>query len=220
MVSVPRYKPRKKRRGRGLNPILKPAVGRGRELKFRDNAWAVTPISLTPGFHHFSDMPGGPGRDRRIGRKATVTSISIRYDLELQPREDTGFMQDQDLIRVMLFVDHQANGAFPAITDILEVGSTNSHRNLTNVGRFTILMDRVHPVINGSNAGDGTKNQYGLAIRHYEFARKLKVPLLFGGTSGDIAGMASNAVCGVVFNTISGTGVHLHSVVRLRYSDS
>ncbi len=216
MIGLRRYKPSKKY---GKGPIISPAVGRGRELKFRDNTWSATPVTGTAAFHHFSDMPEGSGPDRRVGRKAMVTSISARYHIDVESIEDSGFFQNQDMIRVLIFVDHQANGAFPGILDILTTAEVNAHRNLTNVGRFTVLMDRVHPAINGSNAGDGTKNQYGLAVRHYTFFKKLKVPLLFDGTSGNIAGMASNAISGAVFS-FAGSEVHYHAVIRLRYTDS
>lgn len=221
MAALKRYKPTKKTRRRGsIDPIRHPVVGVGREIKWRDNVFSLAPVKNTGDFFHFSDMPQGPGFDRRVGRTVVITSVAVRYVLENTPKDNISFGQAEDIIRIIIYVDHQTNGAAPLATDILQSTTVNSFRNLHNVARFSILADRQHVVVHGSASGDGTNNDFGSTFRPYTFYTKCNIPIIYTGTSGDIAGNNSNSVGAFVLSFSPQEDAHLHGIARVRYSDS
>lgn len=154
----------------------------------------------------------------RIGRKVTVTSINFRYILENVGVLDSSVTQSQDIVRIIVYLDKQANGAIATVTDLLETASVLSFRNLHNVDRFQFLMDRTHDVKNGSAAGNSSTSDYGRSLSSFTWFKKCSVPLEYTGTAGLLSEMTSNNVGAMVISEIN-SATTLSSQYRLRYTD-
>ncbi len=211
------------KRGRSAAWVPRAMAPRGRkadatgELKFHDvdldDATVAATATVTPSINL---IPQGVEEDNRIGRKCSVRNIGWRYDITLPTSGTIGRI---DQVRVMLYLDKQANGATAAATDILASDDYQSFNNLTNKGRFRVLMDRTHDLKNHGAAGDGTTNDSSPDIVSGSFFKECNIPLEISGTGTPaITAIRSNNL-GVLL--ISKAGVcTFDSKFRLRFSDS
>ncbi len=163
----------------------------------------------------------GNTESQRVGRKLTIRKINWKYEVRLASVQDQANPPNGDLVRIILYQDKQTNGATAAITDILETADYQSFRNLANLGRFNILMDRTHRVGESMAQTDGT-NTAAYPIVHsgpYGLYKACNIPIEYdnSATTGVITSQRSNNI-GVL--TISQAGVAgFFSKMRLRYSD-
>ena len=51
-----------------------------------------------------------------------------------------------NLVRIIVYLDRQCNGAAAGVTDLLESASYLSFRNLANQSRFKFLYDKTIPI--------------------------------------------------------------------------
>lgn len=92
-------------------------------------------------FDTFLAIPQGVGNAKRIGRKINVVSIQWVWELTLK-KEILGLIARlSDTVRMILYIDHQCNGATAAVTDILEDADYMAFYKDVNERRFTILDD-------------------------------------------------------------------------------
>lgn len=129
--------------------------GQGGELKFHDvdldDAVVAAGAVVTPSVCLIAQ---GVTESTRVGRKCTLKSINWRFSITLAP--STASANTSDTIRVIMYVDKQANGATAANTDVLESASFLSFNNLSNKGRFRTLMDRIYDIKSSAGGGNGT----------------------------------------------------------------
>ncbi len=194
-------------------------AGRNAELKFHDVdlddavvavAGAVVPTAII--------IPQGVTESQRVGRKCTIRSINWRYQLTLPEQDAVASPAASDSIRMIVFIDKQANGATATATDILESDSWKSFRNLANSGRFTILMDKVHnlnyPTLASDGAGVVSSASY---TEDHMFYKTCNIPIEYSSTTGAIGEIRSNNIS--IF-TMSSNGVcGFSSKWRVRFSD-
>ncbi len=156
----------------------------------------------------------------RVGRKCTIRSINVRFQLRLPAIDGTGTAPLGDTVRVILYLDKQANGATAASTDILEAASFQSFNNLANSGRFRTLMDRTYNMNypGGSGAGGAADNDWPSIRVDDTFFKKCSIPLEFSSTTGALTEIRSNNL-GLLLCSDSGTAGY-ESKWRLRFSDS
>jgi len=113
----------------------------------------------------------------------------------------------------MVVLDKQANGAPPAVTDILLADAMQSPMNLSNSNRFKILAEGYFT--EASTNGDYTSEGV-------EVYKKLNIPVQFNnGTAGTIADIATGSVY-VLFAQNGTIGTAAPTVVwrsRIRYVD-
>ncbi len=162
----------------------------------------------------------GVTESQRIGRKCTIKSINWRYSLSLPEQDAGGTPFNGDIIRVILYLDKQTNGATATVTGILESDDYQSFNNLANKGRFRTLMDRTHDVnFMGGMASDNAAVVSQVATEYeYSFFKKCNIPLEFDSTTGAITELRSNNI-GVLLLSKAGAIVAFGSKMRLRYSD-
>lgn len=79
-------------------------------------------------------IPQGASSNQRIGRRCTLTSMLIRWNLS---------GASAGLARLLVIYDHAPNGALPLITDILTLNLFNAPMNLINNDRFMVLHDEI-----------------------------------------------------------------------------
>ncbi len=190
-----------------------------KEVKFFDIIYIESPIlaagSVEPILNTIVQNTGESGR---IGRKVTVTSINFRYILQLTGISDAAVAASEDVVRIIVYLDKQCNGAAATVLDILETADPNSFRNLTNVNRFDLLMDRTHDLKHGSSGNDGTTGDYGRSLFNYTWFKKCGIPLEFDGATGAISEVQSNNLGALSVAHIGNLGT-IVSQFRLRYTD-
>ena len=189
------------------------------ELKFFDTDIDDT-IVATGGvvFPSINLIPQGVTESQRVGRMCTIQSIHWRYLCD-QPRRDAqGVPALNDAIRVIMFVDKQANGAAAPAAQILDDLVIHGFRNLSNQGRFVFLLDKVidlhYLTLASDNAGVVSQ---GDTTDEFTFKYNGPIPIEFNSTAGVIAEVRSNNI-GVLLVSRTGTA-GFSSKVRVRFSD-
>lgn len=184
----------------------------GDELKFHDvdltDAVIATGGVITPSINLIAE---GPGENERLGRKCTITKIGWRYRLTLPSTATETAMADT--VRVILYLDKQANGATAVAgtaAGILASTSFLAFNNLANTSRFTILMDRMHTM--NSTSQDAASAEVN---RNYSFYKNCNIPLEFSADTADIVNIRSNNI-GVLL-VCSGGFIGIDSKFRLRF---
>ncbi len=207
----------KMRRGLGRAPRRTYRYGTGKELKFRDSdlddATIAVAGTVTPSIVLIAQ---GVTESQRVGRKCTVANIGWKYNISLPLQQDAADIGNGDVVRVIMYLDKQANGATAAVTDILETADYQSFNNLSNVGRFTKLLDATHE-INSLVAGtDGANTITTPEINNsYTFYKKCNIPLEFNSTAGVITEIRSNNI-GVLLLSKNGNA-GFDSKIRIRF---
>ncbi len=217
--SVPAFARAKrlKPRGTGYYGRFRRQSGAGRgELKFFDVTIddAVIATGATVAIASVNLISQGITETQRIGRKCTIRHIDWR--LRLRKAFATSTAGD-DVVRVILYLDRQANGATATTTDVLETADFQSFYNLANQNRFRILMDRTCDLNSSAGAGDGTTNDTFAWSKTLRFNRKLRITLEFSDAAGVITNLRSNNI-GVLTLSSNGTS-ELQSQMRIRFSD-
>lgn len=196
-------------------------AGKNAELKYKDTE--VDVAALVPGgtiVQSINLIQPGSGESERIGRKCTVRSLHWRYQLSLLGQQNVAGFEPGDTVRIIIFVDKQANGAAATAAQLLATTGSLMHawRNLENSQRFTILMDRIHNLEYGAGAGTGAANSISGVHKTFTFHKACTIPLEFGPTDPTtIADVRSNNIGMLMFGNQS--QVVLNSTVRVRYSD-
>ncbi len=163
-------------------------------------------------------IPEGNGASERIGRTITIKSIGWRFKITF-PTQTLG-NSTNDVVRVILYLDKQANGAAAAITDILAADDFQAFNNLANKSRFRTLMDRTYDMNLTAGSGQNAADEYGeMGITDTLFKRvNLKIEYATTAATGALATIRSNNICMLILSN-SGLCV-MDGVMRLRYSDN
>lgn len=85
----------------------------------------------------------GTASTNRVGNQIRLNALTLSGYFSL-PAGSAG-----DIVRMIVAVDHEAKGAAPAVTDVLQAATVQSPYNLDNVGprmRFRILADKFLPL--------------------------------------------------------------------------
>ncbi len=163
-------------------------------------------------------IPQGVTESTRVGRKCTINKLMIHGNCALPTTAVAG--ETSDLLRFIIYLDKQANGATAAVTDILESAAWASFNNLSNSQRFQILADK-HITLNcGAGSGRGSTDtlSYAEYVMPYFFFKKCKIPVEFSATTGAITEIRSNNI-GVLCITVGGEAVTGYTA-RVRFSDN
>lgn len=194
--------------------------GRSGELKFHDvdldDAIIVNTGQITPSVNLIAQ---GVSESERVGRKCTIRSIGWRYKVSLPERDAVADPSAGDNVRVMLYVDKQANGATAAVTDILESADFQSFNNLSNSGRFIILHDKTYDCNYNAMASDGAGVVSLVQMQwNYSFYKKCEIPIEWSDTTGVMTEIRSNNIGALLIASqgVAGFG----SKIRLRFSDA
>ncbi len=199
-------------------PIVVPAVTG--ELKFHDldiNDSAIA-IGATIAEDSCITIAQGTDESTRVGRKVTVRSLHWRFSIAQNSVADSADPPKGDVVRILLYLDKQANGATAATTDILESADYQSFNNLANKRRFRTLMDRTYTVGYDLSQPDGTNTgAYPETLQEDSFHKKVNIPIEYTGSTGAIAQVTSNNI-GVMTLSKNGTAT-FESKMRVRFSD-
>ncbi len=153
----------------------------------------------------------------RIGRKCTIRSINWRFNISTVESDGAADPLNSDTVRVLLYLDKQANGAAAAVTDILESADFQSFNNLANKSRFRTLMDRTYTLNVEAGGGNGTNSDWAATRMDDTLFKKVNIPIEFTAGTGAITEITSNNI-GVLLLGVSATTT-FDSKMRLRFSD-
>jgi len=193
--------------------------GRQGELKFFDTTVTQPLISsLGSVVPSLTLIAQGVTESERIGRKCTARSIFFRYEINLARTDDAANPTPGDTCRILIYQDKQCNGAAATVLDILETEDINSHRNLANQQRFTVLCDKLHNInystLASETVGFGTQAEVTHSFKWY---KKLLMPIEYSSTTGAITEIRSNNI-GIIFISANGS-VGCFGQQRIRFSD-
>ncbi len=200
------------------------AVGRGRiasnvEKKFHDidvNDTVISGGGTIQNTGSINLIAQGVTESTRVGRKCTITDIMWRWQLKLPAA--TSATNTVDEVRLIMYLDKQANGATAAVADLLETTTIHGFNNLSNSGRFRILYDeRIAMKAGGGAAPSGAAFVFSEGIKIGSFYKKCNIPIEFSDVAGALTEIRSNNL-GVL--VLSDEGLcELDSSVRLRFTD-
>lgn len=192
-------------------------TGKNAELKFFDSVFDVTSILSTGNIRPSINLiPQGTTESERIGRRATIKAIQWKIDFVRTAETDDA--RTGALVRMILYIDGQANGVAASVTDILEVGTILSHYNLVNQGRFKILTDRTLQMNSKVFTGDGINFSSGVDDKYVTFNKICNIGIEFSGVTGVITEVRSNNV-GVLLISSGTAKVGINSCFRVRFHD-
>lgn len=193
--------------------------GKNAELKFHDVDLDDGTVAVTGDVTASINLIAqGITESTRVGRKCTLRSFHWRYQVTLPETDAAATPADGDSLRIIVFIDKQANGATAAVTDVLETANIQSFRNLSNSGRFNFLCDKIHNInyLGLASDGAGVVSQ-GLVQYEYTFNKNLNLPIEYSSTTGVIGEIRSNNI-GVLLISHRGFA-GFNSGIRLRFSD-
>lgn len=156
----------------------------------------------------------------RVGRKIIVTDIAARGFVRLNSQ--TSGNGAGEVLRGILFLDTQANGATATVTDVLASASFRSFYNLANINRFVILWDKTwtfNPTaaVSLDGAASFAWSEHQKSVVHNMTG--LNIPIEFNATAntGAMATIRSN---NMGYLAISESGISLLDIhFRLRFTD-
>lgn len=172
----------------------------GRELNFNDES--ITSF-LNPSITLLNGLVPGSGANERVGRKITIKSIQV------QGYVGTG--ANDDVTRLSLVVDTQANATAPNFADIYTSSNPAALREINNMPRFKVLWD------SGPLSQVVTSDSELITFDAY---KRVNVGVQYNaGVAGTVADIQTNAVYLVVRNLGTGTTIGRLDV-RIRYDDN
>ncbi len=194
--------------------------GAGAEMKFHDVTVDDGVVAASMNVQTaLLVIPEGNGESDRVGRKITIKKIGWRYEV-LLPTTATA-ADTSDVVRVMMILDKQANGALGTNTSVLEDDDYQSFNNLANSKRYRILMDKSYSITSQSGSGRGTTDtlSYGDAVITAQWHKPCSIPIEYdnSATTGVITSIRSNNLFVIVGSKSGVAG--FRSKVRIRYTD-
>lgn len=188
------------------------------ELKFWDLDISFAPLATNGNQHGSLNLiPAGTSESSRIGRKVVLRKISMR--LRLTMPSNTGIGLSTDIIRIMIMLDKQANGANPS--GILTADTWDAFNELANKNRFRTLLEKTVALNATAAAWNGSAVVVGEVSRAFNFNVDVNIPVEFNGTTGVISEIRSNNTFLYVQTLDStNTGCVLEGVCRVRFTDA
>lgn len=159
----------------------------------------------------------GDTAQTRDGRRIVVKTVQVRGVLR-----STAVLQDQDdmpssrVVRVIVFVDTQTNGAAPTITDMLTGNyPEDAFINLEHGQRFRILFDRTYTLHPRSFNDGAATGSVIFENRSVDMFKSIDLPITFDASNGNIGDITDNSihVCAIA----NETGITLEYNSRCRF---
>ncbi len=213
-----RFKGKYRKKGWYNRYNIYPRGAMGGELKFLDSAVDIDPLAtagtVVDSLVHIAQ---GATQNERIGRKVVIKSIHIKSKLQIDDTAGVAFCT-ATIVRIMLYVDKQCNGATALVTDLLSVAEWDSFRSLDNSGRFKILLDKT---VTFNDTGGRVPSSDGVFVNNQkkviQINKRCNVPVIYDGATGAITEMCCNNIgLMLITDSIAATPSWL-STVRIRY---
>jgi len=187
----------------------------GSELKFLDTTLAPTTAAAAGTVTtNLVAIPQNDTESGRVGRRVVIRSIHLRGNVRIDSTGTAAAGADQ--CRLILVQDKQANGAAFAVTDVLASADYRSHKNLDNVSRFRILMDK-QISLNATASFSAATVEHQYTLNQY---MKCYIPMDYDASAatGAITTQKSNSVALLMISENANAIVSY--IARVRYSDN
>ncbi len=152
----------------------------------------------------------GTAIDQRIGRRIHLKSINVRA------LSVVGAASGVDQVhRVVIFVDHQANGSVPAVLDVLASSSVYSQYNPSYTARFDVLLDKTVYLNATAEPGSGQVWQWRKGLGAYETRFN-------SGTAGTVADITTNSLYILTLGSVAAGATSGNTVINsvVQYADA
>lgn len=219
-MSAARIRKPRRRTRRGLS--YKSRLSLQQELKFKDFIRDFGPVPVTGTvMDSISLVAQGTLENERIGRKIILRSVGIRFEVILPASSGLSAITATggDVLRIIIYVDKQANGANASVSDLLESNELNSFYNLANKNRFQILANKFVTINLPVAVNDTTTSSISTpeVIRRFQWYKsKCTIPIEFISTGAIIANVTSNNL-GIIYISKNGFCHVDDSNIRIRF---
>ncbi len=183
------------------------------ESKFKDTLVAINVVATTGERNNISLVAQGDGEGERIGRRFTISSITVRGSVGIP----SGTNQlTSDIVKVMVIQDKQCNGVLHTVADVLGATPTIfSYFNLENKSRFKILASRYYHV-NKPMSGDGTTTKSGTYHKYFSIHMKVHIPIEMSAATATITNVRSNNISVLYISQIGIADIDFRTRIRFK----
>jgi len=208
----------KERQGRPIAPKFKRVQASSAELKFKDTTKAQTALASAGTI--FNDtlvgMVEGNTDSTRIGNRITARSVMVRGTAKMAAT--AAATDTSQTVRIIVYLDRQANGATAAVGDILASADYRSFNNLDNSDRFRTLAEETIDIkLSGATETAGAYT-YGECKKSFFLKAKLNLDFKFKGNAGSVADLSGNNIGVLVISETDNIGTCGY-IARVRYTD-
>lgn len=199
--------------------------GPSQEYKFFDFKYTVDPVP-TAGHIESSliNIVQGTTESQRVGRKCTIKRIGLKIEYSLNRVDTRSEPPIGNKLRIILYQDRQCNGAAATPSQILEDLTTGdavrSFRNLSESGRFRLMMDRVF-TLTPQTLTRITSDNFSSSniVRFHQFYKNCNIPIEYSGPTGAIGEIRSNNIGMLLISDNNTTDTTINVTSRVRFSD-
>lgn len=188
------------------------------ERKFKDTTKGSTAIASAGTI--FNDtiiaLSEGNTDSTRIGNRVNVKSVMLRGIVQLAAATDVA--NTSQVVRIIIYLDKQANGATASVTDILASADFQSFNNLDNSDRFRTLAETTIDMMTPGAVATGAAYTYGEFNQSFFLKAKVNLDFKYKGNAGTIADLASNNIGVLVIGKSDALGTCAY-IARVRYTD-
>ena len=177
---------------RKLNKLAK-----DEELKFHDVNVIDAVVSSTGSYQgSLAIIAIGTGDSQRIGRKIRIKSIFAHITLVLSGINDQADRPVGDIVRIIVHVNKQTNGAQGSVTSLLVSSNYDAYRNLNNSNRYRVLLDRTYAINPRTDRTDGTLTDTSSTTVQYhkEAMTGLDLVIDYAADDGTLSTNTSNSL--------------------------
>jgi hypothetical protein len=183
------------------------------DIKFIDTAAAGYGCDTTGSVTLLNGVATGTDFTNRIGRR--IRNIRVLCRGFMAPESYTSTINN--LVRIMIVIDHQPNGAIAGVTDILASSSSMTDINISNCKRFSIIKDMTMALGYFSNTATQAVSA-SMGTEPVVFEQQLNVLSEFLTTGGTITGLSSNALLLLTIGSVAaGSGHNLNAYFRIYF---
>jgi len=201
-----------------IAPKFKRVGASSAEVKFKDTTKAQTALASAGTI--FNDtlvgMVEGNTDSTRIGNRTTVKSVMLRGTAKMAAT--AAATDTSQTVRIIVYLDRQANGATAAVADILASADYRSFNNLDNSDRFRTLAEETIDMTLSGATPSGAAYTYGETKQSFFLKAKLNLDIKYKGNAGTVADLSSSNIGVLVISETDGLGT-LGYIARVRYTD-
>ncbi len=178
------------------------------EFKEVNTQRTATALSTSIAISHVSGIAQGDTKIARGGNKVRFKSLHWRGFITMNASATT------TMVRLMIILDKQVNGAVFTIGDLLEDATAGdaiiSPRDIDNQNRFTVLSDKTYKLTdNGGNQ-----------LVQFNVYKKINLPVRYDGTTANVGDLTSNGLFLVSFSNEATNTPAITDFFRIRFIDN
>jgi len=154
-------------------------------------------VPATGGTYMLSNIAQGTNDNNRIGNKIKLLRLRMLGEISLPTTTTVANMND--ILRVIIFVDHQTNGIQTTVASVLDTAHVFSFYNEDNIPengpkRYQILYDKFHTMSASGVGFQGTYIESNTTRKVFKFDKKLSSNVQYNSTTGAITEQNSNSL--------------------------